>query len=596
MKDKTTNDTDVLKRAASAPAEPMRPYYDVENGSLVYVGVMTDRRSGATSWAAPLRLCDAMEVTGRGVDENGMHYRVLHWKDSRNEDVTLALPAADIGDREGWRVLKGRGLSVSAQRHRLELLADYLMMHGSKQIWHITPAGGWCNGAYILPSGEIIGEPDRLTLYNGDRSNAASYRACGTLTDWQTSVAALARGNSRAMFAIGCAFAAPLMWLADLESGGFHLFGDSSSGKTGAAAIGASVWGEPEGQKLSWDSTPLALTNAAAARNDGLMWLDEIGQGKSTDIGLAAYRLFNGVGRMQGAREGGNRTMTRFRTLVLSTGEKAVNTFMASDGQAVHAGQEVRLPDVPADAGAGMGAWEDLHGHVSAGDLAETVTRAAKRSHGTAGLAFLDIITRDRETIRATLDDTLSRWRSKLPAEASGQARRVTSRFGLIAAALELATRHGITGWKAGDGERAVEKCFSAWLDRTGTGKREDLRITEQAEDWFAINALGRFIREDEYRRLVGVVVARETAGRHMQRDGTDIYYVFRGVFNDEIAAGFDPAKAAQVLHDAGMLVRGSDGRFQRVAKMPGHNGAVRVYEFIRTTRQDGAEPPQDDQ
>ncbi|SMG61811.1 DUF927 domain-containing protein [Cedecea sp. NFIX57] len=585
MKDKTIRDTDRLKDAASAPAEPMRPYYDVENGALVYVGVITDRRSGATSYGAPLRLCDALEVTGRGVDDSGIHFRVLHWKDSRNEAVTLAIPAADIGDRDGWRLLKGRGLSVSAQRHRLELLADYLMMHGSKKLWHITPSGGWCHGAYILPSGEIVGEPDRPMLYNGDRSHAASYRPSGTLADWQKHVATLAQGNSRAMFAIGCALAAPLMWLADLESGGFHLFGDSSSGKTGAAAIGASVWGEPDGQKLSWDSTPLALTNAAAARNDGLMWLDEIGQGKSFDIGLAAYRLFNGVGRMQGAREGGNRTMARFRTLVLSTGEKAVNTFMMADGQAIHAGQEVRLPDVPADAGAGLGAWEDLHHHASAGELAEAVSREAKRYHGTAGLAFLDIITRNREAITGAVNDTLQRWRHKLPPEASGQARRVTSRFGLVAAALELAGRHSVTGWKAGDGERAVEKCFSAWLMRTGTGKREDLRITEQAEDWFAINALGRFIRDDEHRRLVGVVVARETAGRHMKRDGADIYYVFRGVFNEEIAAGFDPAKAAQVLHDAGMLAKGSDGRIQRVAKMPGHNGAVRVYEFIRTTR-----------
>ncbi|WP_161802720.1 MULTISPECIES: DUF927 domain-containing protein [Serratia] len=589
---KTKNDIDTLKHAASAPPDAMKPYYDVTDGGLYYVGVTSDRKSGAVGYAAPLRLCDALEIDGRGVNENGEHFRVVRWlTQSERREITLALPAADIGDREGWRSLKKNGLAISASRQRLELLADYLLMHGSKTLYHITDSGGWSGSAYILPSGEILGTPERPLLYNGDRSNAASYSASGSVEDWRRTVAALAQGNARAMLAIGCALAAPLLRLSGLESGGFHLFGDSGDGKTTSAAIGASVWGSPEGQKLSWDSTPLALSNAAAARNDGLMWLDEVGQGRADDVGLAAYRLFNGVGRMQGAKDGGNRALSRFKSLVFSTGEAPLNIFMGAGGKRIHAGQEARLPDIPADAGCGMGVWENLHGCASPGELAEALERHAQAFHGSAGRAFLQVVTNQRAEVTAQLRETLDAWRQKLPADASGQARRVTSRFGLVAVALEIAGLHGITGWPPGEATAAIERCYSAWRTRKGTGKQEDVRIVEQAEDWFALNALGRFVSDEEAKRLIGMVTVQNAAGRRTSTNGRDVYLVFRGAFDSEIARGFEPSKAAKVLHEAGMLKRDNNGKYQVPARMPGHNKTVRVYAFMNTTAQDGGEP-----
>ena len=84
------------------------------------------------------------------------------------------------------------------------------------------------------------------------------------------------------------------------------------------------------------------------------MLLDEIGQGNPEAVSMAAYRLFNGTGKMQGAREGGNREMLRWRVLVLSTGEiDPINgDARRRDGER---GQVKRCawPSLPADAGAG---------------------------------------------------------------------------------------------------------------------------------------------------------------------------------------------------------------------------------------------------
>jgi uncharacterized protein (DUF927 family) len=82
----------------------------------------------------------------------------------------------------------------------------------------------------------------------------------GTLDGWKSEVAAKCAGNSRLLFSLGTAFASPLLPLAQIESGGFHLVGTTSIGKTTALNLAASV----AGLKTipSWRSTSNALETA----------------------------------------------------------------------------------------------------------------------------------------------------------------------------------------------------------------------------------------------------------------------------------------------------------------------------------------------
>ena len=50
----------------------------------------------------------------------------------------------------------------------------------------------------------------------------------------------------------------PMLDLCDADGFGIHLFGKSSSGKTTAAVLAASIWGPPERFVRSWRTTSTA--------------------------------------------------------------------------------------------------------------------------------------------------------------------------------------------------------------------------------------------------------------------------------------------------------------------------------------------------
>jgi len=299
---------------------------------------------------------------------------------------------------------------------------------------------------------------------------------------------------------------------------------------------------------------------------------------------MAAYRLFNGTGKMQGAKDGGNRGMLRWRVLALSTGEEPLYEFLTAGGRRVKAGQEVRLPSIPANAGAGYGAFESLHEHSTAGQLAEALEAAALSHHGAAGRDFVAAIAANLSAIAQRLKTAVNAWRDSLPPEASGQARRVTARFAIVAEALEIATEQGLTGWDAEEGTDAVRRCHAAWLHRYGMGKREDVQLTEQAAAFFATHGFARFIDLMAAQGPDEPHMPNCAGYRKRDREGGLYFLVHPHVFAEEIAHGFDKVKAAEVLHRAGMLTRGQDGKWQGKHRTPDYPSPRRFYRFDRTT------------
>ncbi|EEW2050774.1 DUF927 domain-containing protein, partial [Escherichia coli] len=183
---------------------------------------------------------------------------------------------------------------------------------GSRELWRVAHATGWQCGAYIMPDGEIIGTPENPVLFSGRSSAAAGYTVSGSAKSWRDNVARLAFGNYSMMTGIGAALAAPLIGLVGADGFGIHFYEQSSAGKTTTANVASSLYGNPDLLRLTWYGTALGLANEAAAHNDGLMPLDEVGQGADpVSVSQSAYALFNGVGKLQGAKDGGNRDLKR---------------------------------------------------------------------------------------------------------------------------------------------------------------------------------------------------------------------------------------------------------------------------------------------
>ena len=518
----------------------LQPRYECDRSGVYFVDVVTDK-DGSTSEKTPLRLADCIELIGRGRDQDGNHYRVIEWRDClTTQTKTAALPMGEIG--ANWQGLLKHGLTVHSGRRKRELLADYLQTYGLHTPYTITGKCGWQGSAYVLPNGEIIGKTKERIIYNGDTSQAAAYTVSGSLKEWQDEIARYAAGNSRLLLALGTALAAPLLAITGEQNGGFHIYGDSSDGKTTAALVALSVFGNPQALKMTWRGTDLGFSNAALSRNDGLLVLDEIGEAYPKTISKTAYSVINGKSKIQGAKDGGNRAAQEWRILLFSTGEYSMNAYMNQTGEKWEAGQAVRLPSIPAATQYGI--YENLHGFADGAGLSEHLQAAAQAQHGAAGREW---VTHLAQMHKDTLQAALNAFMAALPT-LDGQARRVAKRFALVAAALELA--NGITGLPSGVGMAGVKQCFDDWIALNGTGKQEDRQIIKQAVAFMQLySGSARFADwESEY-------TSREHAGyrKTSQIEPTE-YWIIPNVFEAEILQGKDPRKGCIVLYEIGWL------------------------------------------
>lgn len=62
------------------------------------------------------------------------------------------------------------------------ILADWLQQNDANREWIITHTTDWYHEAYIMPDGEVIGDPAMPILFNGRSAASSSYAIYGTTT------------------------------------------------------------------------------------------------------------------------------------------------------------------------------------------------------------------------------------------------------------------------------------------------------------------------------------------------------------------------------------------------------------------------------
>lgn len=567
--------------AAARPVvhrEPLPAGYALTPRGLVWRDPVDDDKP-------ELLLASSLEVEAETRDTEGGSWGILlNWRDHDGRPHRFALPRAMLaGDgAEARRVLLDGGLFVSPGRKARELFTAFLVAARSPGRVTATNRIGWHGRTFVLPDesfGERGGE-DHLLQGGGALEHA--FRRSGTLQAWQESVARYAIGNSRLALALSAAFSAPLVGLCDAESGGLHLRGASSTGKSTALLVAGSAWGggEPGGYVRSWRATANGLEGVALGHCDALLCLDEIAQVSVRDAGEVAYMLANGSGKSRSARDGSARRSARWRLLFLSSGEIGLADKVAEDGRGrrLAAGQKVRIVDIPADAGAGLGLFETLHGFPSAEAFARHLRSAAAATYGTAARSFLGCIAEDLDGVRTAVAGHVREFTEiHVPAHSDGQVHRVAQRFGLIAAGGELAVAAGVLPWPAGEATSAAARCCSDWLEaRGGTEPAEVRDGIAQIRAFLLAHGMSRFVPawEDEEPR----VPVRDIAGFRKQADGGWDFYVTPEAWT-EVCAGCDGKQVAAILADRGMLA-GATKRHRSIAlTVPGH-GKRRLYHL----------------
>ncbi|MGU0835133.1 DUF927 domain-containing protein [Pseudomonas aeruginosa] len=577
-------------KARQTPTEKAAPVpagFRVTPDGVFYAGEDGDARP----------VCSRLEILARTRDDKGQSWGLLvEFDDPDGDAKRLNIPARAMAGDFGKEVLGplvDMGLRLAparTARNSRNDLQSYLQGYESAERARLVTRLGWHGDAYLLPDRQIGQSDEHLHYYEAGAALPPISQA-GTLEQWQQQIGALCVGNHRMAFAVCVAFAGPVLHLLGLESGGFHFYGVSSSGKSTTGRVACSVYGPPTFE-CSWRSTDNALESTAAARSDGLLVLDEISQADGRIVGETVYMLGNGAGKARANDRGqAGKPVQEWRLLFVSSGEKTLAQTMAEANRELKAGMEVRMLAVPADAGQGLGLFDTLHGFEGGAALSDALKARVKKCYGTPLLAFLRALTepgklRGYVTI---LRRTLERFTAEaLPAGASGQAHRAATRFGLAAAAGELATALGVTGWPDGTATTAARVCLSAWLaERGGAGNLESDAIVARLRLVVERDGEARFTRwdavaaktDDHAPRTANRLGFRRTM-EHGLGDAlytTVTYYFLTTAWRDEVFKGMSLVSVNRELIARGILLPDPKGKAAQVTALPGM-GSTRTY------------------
>jgi putative DNA primase/helicase len=591
--------------AKDAGAGGGRPFFTVDDGGVWFHGFSQQGDALPAQW-----ICSPLHVTAQSRDAaNGEWGYLLEFADADGNPKRWAMPASMLaGDGTQYRAtLLGMGLRIGAGVTAKNQLTVYIQTEKTDKRVRCTDRTGWHGDQYVLPD-RTIGEGDETVMFQAAGGVVSQLKQRGTLDDWKREVAALCRGNNRMLFCVSAAFAAPLLHLARIPSGGFHLFGDSSSGKSTAVKVAGSVFGGRDYPR-GWRTTDNALETVAVQHSDLLLILDEIAQVDPKVVGDTVYMLANETGKGRATQTATARKVASWRVLFLSDGEISLANHMEQAGKGTKAGHDVRMAHIPADAGKGLGVYDTLHDSANGAALSDHLVNMAQQHYGTAGMAFIEYAVEYVAMLADGLGARIGKLAAEMcPIDSHGQVSRVATRFALVGEAGEIATRAGVTGWGSGEATAAARTCFTAWLEgRGGAGNVEHVSILRQVSGFFQLHGGSRFVSwhratDDHapnvmnragYRRMIaGDGKPINSNSDHHASYGDKVhpvdaeaiefeYFMFTEVFKKEVCKGLDPKAVARLLIERGLLEpeTGTKAGATRRERLPGL-GLTRCYKF----------------
>jgi putative DNA primase/helicase len=361
------------------------------------------------------------------------------------------------------------------------------------------------------------------------------------------------------------ALAGPLIAKIHGDSGGVHWIGDSSTGKTTALIMGASVWGGDD-FKRTWRATSNGLEGLAAQLSDTCVCLDEISEADPREIGAIVYSLGNGTGKTRANRIGSARHPHRWRLTALSTGERSISATIQEGGKQALAGQLVRLLNIPATRKYGV--FDDLHDFDDGRKMSDFFKVECATHYGHAGVKFVEYIL-ELESFDFCV--ALLQFEQQFKYSDS-QAARAASRFALYAMAGELAIEANIIPWGQGAALTAALEMFQRWQCMRGTGVTEHKQILQNVSDYILKHGDTKFTDKN----LPNNQPKTERAGWFLD-DTNGRIYAFSSLALREAGGNFDFGRILDALESAEWIVKRDPGKRSKKTSLPG-GGKMNLY------------------
>jgi uncharacterized protein (DUF927 family) len=212
----------------------------------------------------------------------------------------------------------------------------------------------------------------------------------------------------------------------------------------------------------------------------------------------------------------------------------------------------------------------------------------AKAFYGSAARSFIGKCVDDLEAVKrevlATVEGFVDGRKLK---DADSQVKRVAARFGLAAAAGELAAALGIVPWEQGSANAAAANCFQAWIDdRGGIEAVEVTNGIAAMRGFLSRHGASRFEaawedpQKDNWGQPIPPRIIANQAGfkrKVITEDGEEAWdYFLTPEAWEEATRGFNPKALAYTLAARGFLLA-DGGRRTKSLRIPGHS-RQRVY------------------
>jgi len=533
-------------------------------------------------------------------DESDRWGAVVRWIDRDGRNHERAIPAGRFCERSPTlaQELADDGLFIVPSKQNK--LINYLGDFANKRRALCVDRLGWTESragelVYVLP-GKVTRKTDSADaeriLFQPEQHapTSATIHENGTLQDWQERIAKPCREHPMLVFGLCTALSAPLTKHSNLDGGGFHIYGTTSRGKTLLLQVAASTWGcgaDPSNAgNLSyarrWNVTTNGLEGLAAAHNDGLICLDEIGTCTAKDFGSLVYSLAGGQGKTVLNQNRGLKPCRAWRITILSSGEISSRAKIEADGRTSKGGQELRLVDIPIPESSTLKA-------ISNGrKIADNLKRDCGQFYGTAGPAFIQALVdncTDAIELKNWLNDQMEKALNllRVPELAlAPEQERVLKRFALVLIAGYTAVEYAILPFEQSTILEAVKYVRDLWLEDNQGAATDAERGIESIRNFILKNeARFKLIRQPgETDDSASFDVENQPPIQHKagyyNRD-RGLWLFIPDVFR-EACGGHDPKVVARELRRRGLLFTNRSSGFQSGHKVPDQAGTVNFY------------------
>ena len=543
----------------------------------------TEEDEGSQNRYIEQKLCSYLAPTHQIRSPDGTHDwgRLFELEDNDGTLLSHLILMEDMGgDGNTYRsALLSRGLQpyIGWSNKLLHLfIATSKPLHRAK----IVKKPGWHGTSFVLPHITYgTAEEKHLLHCEGEQ-----FTTNGTLKGWQKHIGRLCEENPHLLLSICLPLVGPLLSLTGDENFCIHFVSSSSTGKSTALEVAASIFGQ---RLSSWRTTDNAAESLAKKANDTLLLLDEISQGNAKSVDAMAYMLGNGVTKGRANRLGEAKPVDSFRTVILSSGETGLGEKLQETGRRGKAGQTVRLIEIDADAGQGFGIFTCLHGVQNGSLLSQELKRTSKFYRGTVGDLYLkSLCIQDLEDLKVRIEKARKEWidlfvplgsDGQVHGQVHGQVQRVGSKFALIAAAGELAIALGIYLYPQGTIEQAMATLYKNWIkNRGGVQAYELTQVEERLKALIAQQGASRFENPWEHSSSS---IHNRAGFRKINEKGQWEYYVFPNVFKSEVVSTLTERQAKKHLARRGFLIRNDQGEYTTSLHVPNH-GQTRLYKI----------------